>query len=257
MSAEPSSFRARLEAGETVYTVWCMLSEPNCAEILARQGWDAVTIDCQHGFIDHLDMLRMVTAVHGAGKYALVRTSPGDEGMIGKALDAGVQGVIAPMINDADDARWLARTAKFPPLGERSWGPVRAMGTSGLDKAGYLAGANALSLAWAMVETGAALANIDEIAATPGIDGLFVGPNDLSVSLTGGAHVDPTRAEVDHALDRVLEAAHRHKVFPGIFANTAELARAFAARGFAFISGGHDVGMVTAGSAALLARIRG
>jgi 4-hydroxy-2-oxoheptanedioate aldolase len=256
VSQDATRFRARLDAGETLYAVWCMLAEPNLAEMLARQDWDVLVIDCQHGFIDHLDMARMMTAVHGTGTPALVRTVPGDEGLIGKALDLGAQGVIAPMINNAEDARWFASAANFPPVGERSWGPPRAMAIAGLDKASYLARANALSVSWAMVETAAALDNIDAICATDGIDGLFVGPNDLCVSLTGGAHVDPTHDAVKRALDTVLEAAARHNVYPGIFANTPELACEFAESGFRFISGGNDLGMAMASSTALLGQIR-
>jgi 4-hydroxy-2-oxoheptanedioate aldolase len=252
-----TNFRARLQAGETLYTAWCLLSEPNCAELLARQDWDAIVIDCQHGFVDHLDMLRMVTAIHGTGTSALVRTTPHDEGIIGKALDAGVQGVIAPMINNADDARWFALQANYPPVGERSWGPMRAMAVSGLDKQEFLSSANDRSIAWAMVETADAVDNLDDICATDGVDGLFVGPNDLSISLSNGSHVDPTRDEVKRALDVVLGAAQKHRVYPGIFANTPELAREFAALGFVFISGGSDTGMLAAGSASLLAQIKG
>ncbi len=256
MSPATGSFRTRLLAGETLYTAWCLLADPNAAEIVARQGWDAVTIDCQHGFVDHLDMLRIIAAVQGAGTNVLVRTAPRDENLIGKALDAGVDGIIAPMINSPADSRWLSDLAKFPPVGERSWGPARALALSGLDKQSYLAQANTLSLAWAMVETAESLANLDAICSTDGIDGIFVGPNDLSVSLSRGATVDPSLPEVGNALDAVLERAEKHGVIPGIFANTPELARVFAARGFPFIAGGSDVGMLTGGSAQLLGAIK-
>ncbi len=252
-----TDFRQRLQAGETLYTAWCLLAEPNAAEMLGRQEWDAIVLDCQHGYIDHLDVLRMVTAVHGTDTSVLVRSIPNDEGIIGKALDAGVQGIIAPMINTVEDARWFAQASNYPPVGQRSWGPGRAMAMAGLGKQDFLHGANDLSVAWAMVETADALDNIDAICGVEGINGLFVGPNDLCVSLTNGEHVDPTRDEVKRALDVVLEAAARHGVFPGIFANTPELGREFASRGFVFISGGSDTGMLTSGSASLLSQLKG
>jgi len=131
------------------------------------------------------------------------------------------------------------------------------MAVAGLGKADYLASANDIAMTWAMIETAQALDNLDDICTTPGIDGVFVGPNDLSVSLSKGAVVDPAIPEVRDALGQIVAAAERHGVYPGIFANTPELARSFAEMGFCFISGGSDMGMLTAGSAALLDAIRG
>jgi len=115
-------FRDSLEQPGARHAAWCVLSDPNSAEALARLGWDAIVIDCQHGFVDHLEMLRIVTAVQGTGCAVMVRTAPRDENLIGKALDVGVDGIIAPMINSREDAQWLADLANYPPVGQRSWG---------------------------------------------------------------------------------------------------------------------------------------
>jgi len=248
-----ATLRARLEAGDTLYTAWCLLPEPLTAEMLARQDWDCVTLDCQHGFIDYADMLAMVMAIQGAGKPALVRAPLGDEGFIGKALDAGADCIIAPMINTPEDARWFAEASNYPPIGQRSWGPMRAMDVAGLDKDAYLAKGNDLTLAWAMLETEEALSNIDTLFTTPGIDGVFVGPNDLCNSLTGGEYVDPGHEKVVQALELVLEKTREHKGFAAIYASTPEVARAYADQGFQFIALGSDAGFLRNAAASALA----
>jgi len=222
------------------------------AEMIAAQDWDCVLIDCQHGLIGYADMVAMVMAVQGQGKPALVRPPLNDEGFIGKALDAGADAIMCPMINSADDALWLAKAGNYPPVGARSWGPVRAQARFGLDKQAYHAAGNDLTEIWAMVETAHGLDDIDSLFATPGIDGVFIGPNDLSNSLTGGAHVDPGHPLVRDALARVLEKAQSHNSFAGIYANNVELARDFAAQGFRFIAMGSDAGFLKAGSAEML-----
>ena len=248
-----ATLRSRLEAGETLFTAWCLLPEPLTAEMLARQEWDCVTLDCQHGFIDYADMLAIVMAIQGVGKPALVRAPLGDEGFIGKALDAGADCIIAPMINTPADAVWFAEAANYPPVGQRSWGPMRAMDVTGLDKDAYLANGNDLTLAWAMLETKEALDNIDLLFTTPGIDGVFVGPNDLCNSLTGGEHVDPGHEKVVEALDLIIEKTREHNGYAAIYASTPDVARAYAAQGFQLIALGSDASFLRNGAAEALA----
>jgi len=186
-----------------------------------------------------------------------VRVGVGDFGAVSRALDFGAEAVIAPMINSVEDARQFAAAAKFPPLGERSWGPQRAMALQGRAiTSDYLREANEGTLTLAMVETPAALANVDAIAATAGIDALFVGPYDLSTSLSGGKAQDVQAPEVERAIDKIGAAAEKAGKIPGIYCRDAELASAMAKRGFRFITIGSDLGIVREGAAAVLRALK-
>ncbi len=180
-----------------------------------------------------------------------------DFALVSRALDFGAEAVIAPMINGAADAKKFASVAKFPPLGERSWGPQRAMTLQGKSvPTDYLREANAGTLTLAMIETPAALSNVDAIAATPGIDALFVGPYDLSTSLSGGKAQDVQAPEVEGAIDRICAAAVKAKKIPGIYCRDAERALAMAKRGFKFITIGSDLGILREGAAAVLKALK-
>ena len=248
--------RDLIRSDRVIYCAFCLLPQPMGAEMLARQGWDCVFIDGQHGFIDYADMLAMVVAVQGAGKPVLVRPPLNDEGFIGKALDAGADGIVCPMINSPDDARWFAQATNYPPIGERSWGPLRAVQRFGGDKAEFHAHGNDFTEAWAMIETRDALDNIDAILSTEGIDGVFIGPNDLSNSLTDGEDIDPGHPQVTQALQTVLEKIKEHNSFAAIYANTPEIAHAYIKLGFRFIAAGSDAGFLQSGSAGMLAALK-
>ena len=167
----------RLRAGETVYAAWCTLGSAVVAETVGREGFAAVVLDIQHGLWDTGSIVVGIGALHHAGSTPVVRVPLNDFAFVSRALDFGAEAIIAPMINSAADARLFASVAKFPPLGERSWGPQRAMALQGKTATvDYLREANDGTLTLAMIETPAALANVDAIAATPGIDALFIGP---------------------------------------------------------------------------------
>src|SRR5688572_21644603 len=196
------SLAKRFRAGETVYVPWCGLGAPVLVEAIAREGFVAVAVDQQHGLYDTATTQQGIAAIRLAGAASMVRVPVGDFAGISRALDFGAEAVVAPMINTVADARAFAAAAKYPPLGERSWGPARAMMLAGIDDPNvYLREANAATLAFAMIETATALDNVEAIAATPGIDGLFIGPSDLAITLTGGKSMDVT-AEIDKAIDR-------------------------------------------------------
>ena len=155
-----------------------------------------------------------------------------------RALDLGAEGIIAPMINTVADAKAFVGAAKFPPLGERSWGPTRAMTLAGIsDLKLYLREANANIVTLAMIETRTAMDNLDAIAAVPGIDVLFVGPSDLSIGLTNAAELDPHSATVEAALDKIVAAAHKAGKIAGLYCANAERAVACAKRGIRFLAG--------------------
>ncbi|HEY2136312.1 MAG TPA: aldolase/citrate lyase family protein [Xanthobacteraceae bacterium] len=245
------SLARRLAAGETVHTGWCALPYPVVAETIAREGFAAVTIDQQHGLWDTATTATGIAAIRQAGAAPIVRIPVGDYAVASRALDFGAEGVIAPMINTAEDARAFVAVAKYPPTGERSWGPQRAMTLGGFaDQKTYLREANALTVTFAMIETRTALDNLDAIAATEGIDALFVGPSDLSIALSNGGEVEPHSAAVEHELDRVVAAARKAKKIPGLYCASAERALFAAKRGFRFMAVGSDLGFLRAGTAA-------
>jgi 4-hydroxy-2-oxoheptanedioate aldolase len=237
-------------------TVWraCSrgLRDLAIAGLLAREGFDAVVIDMQHGAIDFAATLRAVQPVAGAGKPAIVRIPVGDFATASRLLDAGASAVIAPMINGVDSARRFGSFVKYPPLGQRSWGPHSAVPLSGLGPRDYFAHANGFSLALAMIETREALAAIDEILAAPEIDGIFVGPSDLSIALSNGAENNPTGPDVLAALDHALVRAKAAGKFIGVYAPSGERGGELGKKGFDLVSIGTDTGFLRAGSQAAL-----
>ena len=128
----------RLRAGETVFSAWCTLASPIVAETIAREGFAAVVLDLQHGLWDTASIIAGIGALHHAGATPMVRVPLDDFAFVSRALDFGAEAIIAPMINTAADARQFAAVAKYPPLGERSWGPQRAMTLQGKHVAGRL-----------------------------------------------------------------------------------------------------------------------
>ncbi|HEY1474253.1 MAG TPA: aldolase/citrate lyase family protein [Pseudolabrys sp.] len=248
----------RLRAGDTVYAAWCMLAAPIVAETVAREGFSAVVLDSQHGLWDTASVIAGIGALAHAGATPVVRVPLNDFAFVSRALDFGAEAIIAPMINSAADARAFASVAKFPPLGERSWGPQRAMTLQGKTATvDYLREANDGTLTLAMIETPAALAAVDAIAATPGIDALFIGPYDLSTALSGGTAQDVQAPAVERAIDQICAAAKKAGKIPGIYCRDAERALAMAKRGFRFVTVGSDQGFLRDGTAAQLKALKG
>ncbi|HWG04084.1 MAG TPA: aldolase/citrate lyase family protein [Beijerinckiaceae bacterium] len=203
---EAFSLARRLRAGETVFTAWCAAASPIAIETIARAGYEAAILDSQHGLWDMASLIAGIGAVHHAGSAPGVRVPLNDFALVSRALDCGAEAIIAPMINTAAEARAFAAAAKYPPLGERSWGPLRAMPLQGRTvSADYLREANDGTLTLAMIETRIALENVAAIAATPGIDALFVGPYDLSTAERG------RRAGYRRAAGRQGDRRHRRR----------------------------------------------
>ncbi len=251
------SLARQLRAGATVVSSWCTLGSPIVAETMAREGFAAVVLDAQHGLWDITSIIAGVSGVHHAGAAPIVRAPLNDFAFVARALDFGTAAIIAPMINNANDARAFAGAAKYPPLGERSWGPHRAMALQGRAMpTDYLREANEGTLTLAMIETATALLNVDAIAATPGIDALFVGPYDLSTALSGGTAQDVTAPEVEQAIDTICAAATKAGKIPGIYCADAERAVAMSKRGFRFITIGSDLSILRTGAAAQLRALK-
>jgi 4-hydroxy-2-oxoheptanedioate aldolase len=230
----------RLKLGAPVITAWCGIPEPWIAGLLAREAYDVVTCDMQHGNYDVAGVIRAIPLIMGAGKPAMARIPVGEFQTASKLLDAGASGIIAPMINTVEDARRFASFMKFPPVGERSWGPLASMILNGVQPAQYLEGGNAACFSFAMIETREALANLDAILAVAGLDAVFMGPSDLSITLSGGEALNLTGPEVEKALDHALSRAKAAGKIAGAYAPTGERAAEFAKRGFSFIALGSD-----------------
>lgn len=253
----PSTLRDRLQT-ETLITSWSSLPDPLTVELLAAQPFDAVTLDMQHGGHDEASVLRSLPMVLGSGRYALVRIPVGRFDMASRALDFGAEAVIAPMINSVEDARAFAAAMKYPPLGERSWGPLFAMTRqSGAKNAQtWLQEGNRDTLAIAMVETRRALDALDDILAVPGIDAVLVGPSDFSITWTNGAMIDPA---LEEAMDPIADIAARARAagkLAAIFVVDPALCGRYQAMGYRLIACGTEHSLVAAGTQAVLGAIR-
>jgi 4-hydroxy-2-oxoheptanedioate aldolase len=253
MPTSAFSLARRLRTGETVHSGWCGLPYPIIAELVGREGFPAVTLDGQHGLWDIASIVAGIAQVRQGGAAPIVRVPVGEFATVSRALDFGAEGIIAPMINTPADARAYVSFAKFPPIGERSWGPHRVTTLANMpDQKVYLREANELTVTFAMIETRTALDNVEAIAATPGIDALFLGPADLSIALSQGSNVDPMAGEVDRELDRIIAAAGKAGKIMGAYCHSAERALALAKRGIRFLAVGSDMAFLRAGAAAAL-----
>jgi len=219
-------------------STFAQFPDPNVIEALARTGLQSIILDMQHGMFDEQAVLAGVAAAALSGKPVLVRLPVDAGGLASRVIDFGAAGVVCPMVNTADDARRLVALTKFPPVGQRSWGPRRCVPLSGLAPADYLRNANDLIFVFAMIETREALDNLDDILAVAGIDGVFVGPADLSVSLSGGTRLD--EPQVPAELPAVAETVARHGKVAGIFSPSAENALDCQAAGFRFVALAQD-----------------
>ena len=254
MSFNP--LRRLWERGEPVVNGWLSIGSPFVAEIMAAQGYDSLTVDLQHGALDAGDALGMFQAMRASGVAPLARVPWLDPGAIMKALDAGAYGVICPMVSTAEDAARFVACLRYPPGGARSFGPTRVSFATG---PGYFEAANAEIVGLAMIETAEAMANLEAIVATPGLDGVYVGPADLTLGVTGGRlgpGFDREEPEMDAAIGRVLAAAKTAGVRAGIHCGGPDYAAAAVARGFDLVTVSNDVRLLAGAAAASVAALR-
>lgn len=242
--------------GRPALNGWCSIGSPFAAEIMAAQGFDSVTVDMQHGALDYSALLPMFQAMRASGAVLMARVPWNEPGVIMKALDAGAYGIICPMVNTADDAAAFVRCLRYPPRGERSYGPTRVSFAAG---ANYAAEANDNILGLAMIETAEGLANVDAIAATPGLDGLYIGPSDLTLSLTQGRlspAFDREEPEMVAAIQTILAAAKRAGIRAGLHCGTPEYAARAIGWGFDLTTVGGDSRFLAAAAGAAVAGFR-
>jgi 4-hydroxy-2-oxoheptanedioate aldolase len=247
-----TNLQADFAAGRKAVNGWCAIPSAVTAEIMGRQGFDLMTVDLQHGLIDYQTALTMLQVLQGLPAPVLARVPWNEPGMLMKCLDAGFAGVICPMVNTAEDARRLVQSTRYAPLGSRSFGPTRANMVYGT---GYAKTANAKALVLAMIETREALLNLDAIVSVEGIDGVYVGPSDLGLSLGYEPTLDPTAAEV---LDAIADIGARTKAagrIAGIHTGSPTMIQRSFAQGFDFASLLTDARMFTSAVASQLAAV--
>lgn len=252
MSSSVHRLAAELRAGKSIYAHWCGIPSPMVAGVLAREpGYGCVVLDLQHSPMDFATALQAIPLVAAAGLPCMARIPVGEFQTASRLLDAGASGIIAPMINSVADARRFVEFAKFPPLGGRSWGPTGAMPLTGLSAPDYFRSANDFCLAFAMIETREALDALDDILAVDGIDGVFIGPADLSIGLSGGTVLDPLGREVDEALDHAAARAKAAGKIAGSYTGSGERAADNVRRGYRLVAIGSDTAFLKAGAAAM------
>jgi 4-hydroxy-2-oxoheptanedioate aldolase len=228
----------------TAFNGWLAIGNSFSAETMAQQGYDALTIDLQHGLIDAAAMLAMLQAISTTATVPVVRVPWLEPGILMKALDAGAYGVICPMINTREDAGRLVAYTHYAPRGTRSFGPIRAALYGGPD---YAQKSDATIVAFAMIETAQALDNLDAI---------YIGPSDLSLALGCRPVFDDVDPPVAQAIEHILERATAHGIKAGIHCGDPKVARARAAKGFRFVTVGSDARLMAVGAQQALAAVR-
>ncbi|MDQ6773330.1 MAG: aldolase/citrate lyase family protein [Candidatus Dormibacteraeota bacterium] len=249
-----TTLRELWDSGRPTIGAWCVMPSAFAAELAGRSGVDWVCIDTQHGLIGYEQMAAMLQALSGTGTPAFVRVPWNAPDHIMKALDAGAQGVVVPMVNSAEEARQAVDSARYPPAGRRSWGPIRAA----LDVPDYSpAVANRRVVLAVMIETAEGVQAADEILSVAGVDAVYVGPNDLAL-----AHGLPPSSDVEaeahgRLVESVREAAARHGVVAGIHCGSVETALRWRDRGFRMLNVMSDAVVMRQGLAAIAATVRG
>jgi len=248
--------KKRWAEGKPVLNGWLSIANSFSAEIMAAQGYDSLTIDMQHGIVGYDGAVPMLQAMRASGVTPLVRVPWLDPADIMKALDAGAYGVICPMINTRAEAERLVSYVRYPPSGVRSFGPSRALFSAG---AGYAAEADDEMICLAMIETAQAYENLEDILATPGLDGVYIGPADLTLGLQGKRYApgfDRREPEMIEAIKTILHAAHRAGKRAALHNGTPDYAAEAVGWGFDFVTVTNDVRLLAGAAEASVRKFR-
>jgi 4-hydroxy-2-oxoheptanedioate aldolase len=243
-----------LASGKTAIGTLVQLPSPPVVEVLAQAGFDWLLIDTEHGPIDNEQLQAMIRATSQTPVTPIVRVACNLDWLAKRALDVGALGVMMPGVNNAEQALAAVRAARYPPEGNRGFGPTFAALRWGVTAAEYAQQANDSVMAIVQIEHVDAVDRIDEILSVPGIDLALIGPYDLSGSMNRPGQVAHT--EVQAAFDRVLKAANKANVPVGIFGVTADEINRYITQGFRAILAGVDVGFLAAGAKGMLSQIR-
>jgi 4-hydroxy-2-oxoheptanedioate aldolase len=242
-----TSLRERWRAGEATIGAWCTIPSTWTAELAARSGHDWVVIDTQHGLIGYDVMLPMLQAISAAGVPSMVRVPWNEPGTIMKALDAGAGGVIVPMVNSVAEAQAVVGACRYPPAGFRSMGPLRARVVDSDWRQ---------PLCIVMVETVQAVSLVDEILSVPGVDAVFVGPNDLAVSAGLESSYEGRDPAHRRMIEKIAQSAREHQVTAGIMCGTPEVAKQWYDAGYRMLAMESDTRLLMTASEQIAERAR-
>ena len=242
------------KSGKPIINSWLSVPSSFSAEIMANQGWDSVTIDMQHGLIDYPNAVSMLQSISTTETTPLARVNWNEPGQIMKILDAGCYGVICPMVSNRNEAEKFVQACQYPPKGYRSYGPIRASIYGGSD---YAKHADNEILKLAMIETKEALEKLNEILDTPNLDGIYIGPADLSLSVGEEPGFDkPENSKAYSEILRILEAAKKRKLLTGIHNGTPEYAKKMIDKGFNLVTVGSDSRYIASGAKSDLQKLK-
>ena len=244
-----------MKEGKSVINGWLQIPSTVSAEVMAHQGWDSLTIDMQHGLVDYTNALPMLQTISTTDVTPLARVNWNEPGQIMKILDAGCYGIICPMVSNRNEAEKFVKACMYPPYGYRSFGPVRGLIYGGGDYADH---ANDELLKFAMIETKESLEKLDEIMSTPGLDGIYIGPADLSLAVGEEPGFDrPENTIAYKEILRILEAAKKRNLLAGIHNGTVEYAQKMISKGFNLVTVGSDQRFMSGGAKVAIEKIKG
>lgn len=249
--------RKLLAADQMALSGWSGLNDPFYHATLAQTDLDVITLDMQHGMVTEEGAIRAIAAVLPFGKPVVIRIPVGRFDFVSKALDAGAHGIIAPMINTVEDAKALVSFGKYLPVGDRSFGASHAAMLNGMPPVEYVKGGNANTVLLAMIETQEAVDNMEAIADVDGIDGLFCGPGDLSISVRGDLQPDPYGEATIGIIGDMVACAKKRDMVAAAWCGSVAHARKVADMGFDFAALGHDSLYLTQGANRMIGEIRG
>lgn len=247
----PNNLHAIWAKGQCALNAWLSIGSSYSAEVLAHLPYHAVTVDLQHGMFGTETALAMLQAISTSTAVPMVRVPDNTAAAIQRVLDMGAYGVICPMINTRAQCEAFVAAMRYPPLGERSFGPARGLLYGGPD---YASRANATVLSWAMIETREALQNLGEIASVEGLSGLYIGPSDLSMTMEGVVG-SPLSASVTTEVQRIIEVARAHSLRVGIFCPDAAFAKEIIGAGCSLVTVMNDAGLLRKATSDLLAQL--
>lgn len=243
-----------MKGGKPVINGWLQIPSTVSTEVMAHQGWDSLTIDMQHGLVDYTNALPMLQTLSTTNVTPLARVNWNEPGQIMKILDAGCYGIICPMVSNKNETEKFVQACMYPPLGYRSFGPVRGLIYGGSDYAKY---ANDEMLKFAMIETAESLNKLDEIMSTPGLDGIYIGPADLSLAI--GEEPGFDKAENTKAYSeilKILEHAKKNNIYAGIHNGTPEYALKMIDKGFNFVTISSDQRAMSTGAKTIIDKMK-
>jgi|TARA_B100001540_G_scaffold244875_1_gene219943 4-hydroxy-2-oxoheptanedioate aldolase len=239
---------------KSVINGWLQIPSSFSAEVMAHQGWDSLTIDMQHGVIDYPNALQMLQAISSTDTIPMARVNWNEPGQIMKILDAGAYGVICPMVSNREQAEKFVQACQYPPKGYRSFGPIRGLIYGGSDYANH---ANDEILKLAMIETSEALQKLDEIMSTPGLDGIYIGPADLSLAIGQKPAFDnPEGSPTYEQIINILKHAKKNNLVAGIHNATPEYAQKMIDLGFQLVTIGSDQRYMSAGAKSSVSKLK-